>query len=134
MTISNVRGLNDNATLNKPATFAGTCATCHDAPNIGHHSLPLPLDIGTVHTCVASFEPDTVVAEAVGQSSTPDLPIFLISGCPNPFNAGQAERSTEPIQGAPSLPGTVPISTASRGQFCAASQHRTSTMCRSEPA
>src|SRR3984957_7662077 len=35
MTISNVRGLNDNAALNKPTTFARTCATCHDTPNIG---------------------------------------------------------------------------------------------------
>ena len=82
MTISNVRGLNDNATLNKPATFAGTCATCHDTPNIGDHSLPLPLDIGTAHTGNASFETDTVVAAAVSQLSMPDLPIFLISGCP----------------------------------------------------
>ncbi|HEY0745397.1 MAG TPA: hypothetical protein VGD63_01750 [Steroidobacteraceae bacterium] len=98
MTISNVRGLNDNAALNKPTTFAGTCATCHDTPNIGHHSLPLPLDIGTGHTSVASYEPDPVVAEAVGELSTPDLPIFLISGCPNPFNAGQAESfyTTDP--------------------------------------
>jgi cytochrome c peroxidase len=98
MTISNVRGLNDNAALNKPATFAGTCATCHDTPNIGNHSLPLPLDIGTGHTSIASYEPDPLVAAAVSQLSMPDLPIFLISGCPNPFNAGQAESfyTTDP--------------------------------------
>ncbi|MDP9126194.1 MAG: c-type cytochrome, partial [Pseudomonadota bacterium] len=24
----------------------GTCTTCHDAPNAGNHSVPLPLDIG----------------------------------------------------------------------------------------
>ena len=98
MTISNVRGLNDNAALNKPATFAGTCATCHDTPNIGNHSLPLPLDIGTGHTSIASYEPDPLVAAAVSQLSMPDLPIFLISGCPNPFYAGQAESfyTTDP--------------------------------------
>jgi cytochrome c peroxidase len=90
MTISNVRGLNDNAALNNPTTFAGTCATCHDTPNIGHHSLPLPLDIGVVHSSNPSFESDSVVAAAVGELSVPDLPVFLISGCPNPFNAGQA--------------------------------------------
>ena len=98
MTISNVRGLNDNITLNKLATFAGTCATCHDTPNIGNHSLPLPLDIGTGHTGSASFEPDPVVAAAVSELSMPDLPIFLISGCPNPFKTGQAESfyTTDP--------------------------------------
>ena len=98
MTISNVRGLNDNAALNKPTSFAGTCATCHDTPNIGHHSLPLPLDIGVGHTSNPSFETDPIVAAAVQELSEPDLPVFLISGCPNPFNAGQAESfyTTDP--------------------------------------
>ena len=98
MTISNVRGLNDNAALNKPTTFAGTCATCHDTPNIGHHSLPLPLDIGVGHLSNPTFEPDPMVAAAVKQLSEPDLPVFLISGCPNPFNPGQAESfyTTDP--------------------------------------
>ena len=98
MTISNVRGLNDNAALNKPTTFAGTCATCHDTPNIGHHSLPLPLDIGVGHLSNPNFEPDPIVAAAVKQLSEPDLPVFLISGCPNPFNAGQPESfyTTDP--------------------------------------
>jgi len=89
MTISNVRGLNDNAALNKPTTFSGTCATCHDTPNIGHHSLPLPLDIGTGHSSNPSYEADPVIAGAVSQLSMPDLPVFLISGCANPFSAGQ---------------------------------------------
>jgi cytochrome c peroxidase len=98
MTISNVRGLNDNAALNKPTTFAGTCATCHDTPNVGNHSLPLPLDIGTGHSSNPNFESDAVVAAAVSELSQPDLPLFLISGCPNPFNAGQAESfyTTDP--------------------------------------
>jgi cytochrome c peroxidase len=98
MTISNVRGLNDNVALNKPSSFEGTCATCHDTPNIGHHSLPLPLDIGTGHTANASFESDPIVAAAVGELSQPDLPVFLIAGCQNPFNPGQAESfyTTDP--------------------------------------
>lgn len=91
MTISNVRGLNDNPALNKPTTFAGTCATCHDTPNIGHHSLPLPLDIGVAHTSDPNFESDPILASALKELSQPDLPLFLISGCPNPFNARQAE-------------------------------------------
>jgi len=98
MTISNVRGLNDNAALNKPTTFAGTCATCHDTPNIGHHSVPLPLDIGVGHVSNPNFEPDPIVVAAVKELSEPDLPVFVISGCPNPFNAGQAESfyTTDP--------------------------------------
>ena len=98
MTISNVRGLNDNPALNKPTSFVGNCASCHDAPNVGHHSLPLPLDIGTSHVADAGLEIDPVVAAAVGQLSNPDLPVFLIDGCPNPFNPGQAESfyTTDP--------------------------------------
>jgi cytochrome c peroxidase len=98
MTISNVRGLNDNAALNKPVTFAGTCATCHDTPNIGHHSLPLPLDIGTAHSSNPNYESDPIVAAAVQQLSQPDMPVFLISGCPNPFSNGQPESfyTTDP--------------------------------------
>ena len=89
MTITNVRGLNDNAALNKPASFSGTCATCHDTPNIGHHSLPLPLNIGTRHSANPSYESDPVISGAVSQLSMPDLPVFLISGCTSPFSAGQ---------------------------------------------
>src|SRR5580704_11741777 len=50
LTISAVRGLNDNAALGNPVSFQGTCTSCHDTPNVGNHSLPLPLDIGTGHT------------------------------------------------------------------------------------
>jgi len=98
MTISNVRGLNDSAVLGKPTSFVGNCASCHDAPNIGHHSLPLPLDIGTGHSPDANQESDPVIADALSQLSMPDLPVFLVSGCPNPFNTGQAESfyTTDP--------------------------------------
>jgi hypothetical protein len=98
MTIENVRGLNDSAALKKPTSFAGHCATCHDTPNIGDHSLPLPLDIGTGHTANPNLESDALISAAVGELSMPDLPIFLISGCPNPFNPGQKESfyTTDP--------------------------------------
>ena len=89
LTITNVRGLNDNAALGNPTSFKGTCTTCHDAPNIGDHSLPLPLDIGTAHTANPSYESDPIIAAAVSQLSMPKLPVFLISGCPDPFNPGQ---------------------------------------------
>ncbi len=87
--ISNVRGLNDNPALGSPTSFVGHCATCHDAPNIGDHSLPLPLDIGTGHSADPAFEPDPNIAAAVAQlSGAAALPLFHVS-CPNPFNAGQ---------------------------------------------
>jgi hypothetical protein len=89
MTITNVRGLNDNPALKNPTAFAGTCATCHDTPNIGHHSLPLPLDIGVSHSSNLNYETDPTIAAAVRELSEPDLPVFIISGCANPFNPGQ---------------------------------------------
>jgi cytochrome c peroxidase len=96
--ISNVRGLNDNAALGNPSTFAGTCTTCHDTPNVGNHSFPLPLDIGTGHSALPSVEPDPNIAAALAELSMPDLPVYLISGCPNPFSPGQPESfyTTDP--------------------------------------
>ncbi|HEX3896367.1 MAG TPA: hypothetical protein VHW73_09160 [Rudaea sp.] len=41
--ITGVGGLND--ALGMPV-IAGTCTTCHDAPNVGDHSVALPIDIG----------------------------------------------------------------------------------------
>jgi cytochrome c peroxidase len=41
--ITGVAGLNDDLNL---ASIAGTCGTCHDTPNAGNHSVPVPLDIG----------------------------------------------------------------------------------------
>ena len=41
--ISNVKGLNDDINM---STIAGTCTTCHNAPNSGNHSVPMALDIG----------------------------------------------------------------------------------------
>jgi hypothetical protein len=45
ITISGVAGMNDSPGV--PESFTGTCGTCHDSPNAGGHSLPVPLDIGT---------------------------------------------------------------------------------------
>jgi len=44
ITISGVGGLNGvNGT---PASFTGTCTTCHNTPNVGNHSVSLALNIG----------------------------------------------------------------------------------------
>lgn len=43
ITITGVGGLNDAL---KQATIQGTCTTCHDSPNVGDHSLSVPLNIG----------------------------------------------------------------------------------------
>jgi cytochrome c peroxidase len=43
LTITGVGGLNDS--LGQPI-ISGTCSTCHDSPNVGNHSVALPLNIG----------------------------------------------------------------------------------------
>jgi hypothetical protein len=57
--ITGVKGLNDDLGL---PVITGTCTTCHDAPNAGDHSTPVPLDIG--------------VADA--SRRTPDLPLYTL--------------------------------------------------------
>ena len=89
LTISAVRGLNDNAALGNPVSFQGTCTSCHDTPNVGNHSLPLPLDIGTAHTPSAGLETDPNIQRAIAELNEPDLPIFWVKGCSTPFSAGQ---------------------------------------------
>jgi cytochrome c peroxidase len=41
--ITDVAGLNDD--LNAPV-IVGSCTSCHDSPNVGNHSVALPIDIG----------------------------------------------------------------------------------------
>lgn len=106
--ITVVRGLNDNPALTDPdndgdangdtdndgdgapiATITGTCGTCHDAPNVGDHSLPLPLDIGTSHSL--ANEGNSQIANGLSEMSIPDMPVFEIDGCPDPFNPGHSK-------------------------------------------
>jgi cytochrome c553 len=86
LTITSVRGLNDSAALGSPASIAGTCTTCHDAPNVGDHSVALPLDIATSRE--AAYESSSAIVAALRKLSAPDLPVFEISGCPDPANPG----------------------------------------------
>jgi hypothetical protein len=41
--ITGVAGINDALGI---TSLMGTCGTCHDSPNVGHHSFPAPLNIG----------------------------------------------------------------------------------------
>jgi len=50
--ITGVAGINDDVVAGGLVaggipSLQGNCATCHDTPNIGNHSFPTPLDIGT---------------------------------------------------------------------------------------
>jgi cytochrome c peroxidase len=47
--ITGVAGINDPVSAGGlgGASVTGTCGTCHDTPNVGNHSFPTPLDIGT---------------------------------------------------------------------------------------
>jgi hypothetical protein len=64
ITISGVAGLNFASPFNPPlpASFQGTCTTCHDAPNAGNHSIVAPLNIGL----------------ADESRRTPDMPLYTL--------------------------------------------------------
>ena len=79
LTITNVRGINDNTALGSPNALKGTCATCHDAPNVGSHSLPLAMDTGTSR--IAADETNPQIIAGVNQLASADLPIYQITGC-----------------------------------------------------
>jgi cytochrome c peroxidase len=72
--ISGVGGLNDAL---HQTTITGTCTSCHDTPNVGNHSLPVPLDIGVSHA--AQFDTDTDTMLALSQLSVPELPVFKVT-------------------------------------------------------
>jgi cytochrome c peroxidase len=72
-TIDNVRGVND--VLGAPA-IAGTCTTCHDAPNVGNHSVSLPLDLGLTTAAVR----------------TPDMPLYTFRN----KTTGEVIQTTDP--------------------------------------
>ena len=57
--IRGLKGLNDDLGVEE---IAGTCTTCHNAPNAGDHSIPMPLDIGI----------------AVATRRTPDMPLYTL--------------------------------------------------------
>jgi len=73
ITISGVGGLNDALGL---PDISGTCTTCHDAPNVGDHSVAMALNIG--------------VSDAANR--TADLPLYTLS-C---HTTGEIIKTTDP--------------------------------------
>jgi hypothetical protein len=71
--ITGVGGLNDD--LGQPV-IVGSCTSCHDAPNVGNHSLALPIDIG--------------VTDA--SRRTPDMPLYTLRN----LSTGQTRQTTDP--------------------------------------
>jgi hypothetical protein len=71
--IKGVAGLNDDLGLQ---TIIGTCTTCHDTPNIGNHSVPLPIDIGV----------------SDGSRRTPDMPRYTLRN----LRTGATTTTTDP--------------------------------------
>jgi cytochrome c peroxidase len=63
-----------------PGTAApNTCTACHDTPNVGSHSLPVPMDTGIAHN--PANETDPGVLAGLGQLTAPSLPLYQITGC-----------------------------------------------------
>jgi len=73
--ISGVAGLND--TFNLPS-LQGTCGTCHDSPNVGNHSVALPLNIG--------------VADLTNPNGVDYLPVFSLRN----KNTKEVVQTTDP--------------------------------------
>ena len=71
--ITGVSGLNDD--LGVPL-IQGTCTTCHNTPNAGNHSVPLPLNIG--------------LADA--SRRTPDMPLYTLRNT----TTGATVQTTDP--------------------------------------
>ena len=75
--IDDVAGLNGGPGDPVQGPIAGgTCTICHDTPNVGNHSVPMPLNIG--------------VADAARR--TPDLPLYTLRNTAT----GEVVQTTDP--------------------------------------
>ncbi len=97
LTITGVRGLNDNSAIGSPPVITGTCSTCHDAPNVGNHSFPLAMDTGIAH--LAASETNAQIIAGLAQLAAPDLPIYQITGCTDINNNPVTYITTDPGKG-----------------------------------
>lgn len=71
--IAGVNGLNDSLGIK---LIPGTCTTCHDAPNVGNHSVPLAINIGI----------------AAASRRTPDMPLYTFRN----RTSGETVQVTDP--------------------------------------
>jgi cytochrome c peroxidase len=71
----------------------GTCTTCHDTFNVGNHSFPLPLDIGTSRS--PKYETDPNIIAALQQVQVPTLPVFELVCAQGPL-AGNTYYTSDP--------------------------------------
>lgn len=88
LTISNVPGLTTGT-----QQIMGTCTTCHDTFNVGNHSFPLPLDIGTSRSL--QYETDPNIIAALQQLQVPTLPVFELVCTEGPL-AGNTYYTSDP--------------------------------------
>jgi cytochrome c peroxidase len=82
ITITGVAGINDLPGL---TTVSGFCGTCHDTPDVGNHSVKLPINIGIANGGLNNNNPGLDIA---------DLPVFTLS-CASGPNAGQTYTVTD---------------------------------------
>ena len=85
ITISGVSGLNDIPGV--PASFSGTCTTCHNTPNVGNHSVPLAINIGVT---------DFPAVPALDITGLPVYTIHCAAGAVTPINHGSSIQTTDP--------------------------------------
>jgi cytochrome c peroxidase len=71
--IRGVGGLNDD--LGMPV-IRGSCTSCHDSPNVGNHSVALPIDIGLTDE----------------NTRTPDMPLYTLRS----RATGELRKTTDP--------------------------------------
>ena len=70
--ITGVNGINDALGV---ASLPGFCGTCHDSPNVGNHSVKLPINIGIANA--GPFDAGTGTG-AVQALDIDDLPVFTV--------------------------------------------------------
>jgi cytochrome c peroxidase len=80
ITITGVAGINDLPGL---TTVSGFCGTCHDTPDVGNHSVKLPINIGVANGGPDNNNPGLDIA---------DLPVFTLT-C---VATGQTYTVTDP--------------------------------------
>jgi cytochrome c peroxidase len=97
MKVSNVRGVNDSSAFGNTPVVTFTCSVCHDTPDVGSHSVSLPMDIGTGR--IAADESDASIIAGLAQLSAPDVPIYQITGCKDVNGNPVVYTTTDPGKG-----------------------------------